>query len=31
MPLQYQPFVSLYTDPGIKEISQDLKLVITKI
>jgi len=25
MPLQYQPFVSLYTDPGIKEISQDLK------
>lgn len=25
MPIQFQPFVSLYSDPGIKEISQDLK------
>lgn len=25
MPIQFQPFVSLYSDPGIKEISTDLK------
>lgn len=25
MPIQFQPFVSLYSDPGIKEISADLK------